>query len=125
MGFFKRLLGLEVKPGEPVALQDLAGYKKATGSNTPSLVYYFHLWCSSCQVMGGLLNEIGPDYTETIDFYKLDIHKVPEAATAQAVSAVPTLIIFLAGEPVARHSGLIPIDQLREWIEKNISPGIS
>ena len=120
MGFFKRLFGIEVKPGEPVSLPNNVDFNEAINSGTPSLVYFFHLWCSSCQVMSGLLNEIGPEYLGRINFYKVDVHKVPDAATAHKISGVPTQIIFSGGVPVARHTGLMPIDQLKDWIEAQL-----
>ena len=120
MGFFKRLFGIEVRPGEPAALSDMESFNEAVKSGRPSLVYFYHLWCSSCQVMGGLLNEIGPGYVGRIDLYKLDIHKVPGAAAKLSITGVPTLIIFSGGEPVARHTGLVPIDRIREWIEASL-----
>ncbi len=120
MGFFKRLFGIEVKRGEPVSLSNNAHFNEAISGDIPSLVYFFHLWCSSCQVMGGLLNEVGPEYIDRIDFYKVDIHKVPKAATAHRISGVPTQIIFSGGVPVARHTGLMPLDQLKDWIENHL-----
>ncbi len=117
MGFFKRLFGIEVKPGEPVPLSGIESFDEAVKGGRPSLIYFYHLWCSSCQVMGGLLNEMGPEYIDRIDLYKLDIHKVPGAAAKHSITGVPTLIIFSGGEPVARHTGLVPIDDIREWIE--------
>ena len=120
MGFFKRLFGIEVKPGEPVSLPDNVNFQKAINSGTPCLVYFFHLWCSSCQVMSGLLNEIGPEYLDKINFYKVDIHKVPGVAAEHGISGVPTQIIFSGGAPVARHTGLMPIDQLKDWIENHL-----
>ncbi|MBN2185664.1 MAG: thiol reductase thioredoxin [Candidatus Krumholzibacteriota bacterium] len=120
MGFFKRLFGIEVNPGEPVSLPDIASFNEAVNGEKPCLVYFFHLWCSSCQVMGGLLNEIGPEYLGRIDFYKVDIHKVPAAASEHKISGVPTQIIFSGGLPAARQTGLMPIDQLKEWIEGHL-----
>ena len=88
MGFFKRLFGIEVRPGEPAALSDMESFNEVVKSGRPSLVYFYHLWCSSCQVMGGLLNEIGPGYVGRIDLYKLDIHKVPGAAAKLSITGV-------------------------------------
>ena len=120
MGFFKRLFGIEVNPGEPVSLPNIVSFNEAVNGERPCLVYFFHLWCSSCQVMSGLLNEIGPGYLDRINFYKVDVHKVPDAAAVHGISGVPTQIIFSGGVPVARQTGLIPLDQLKEWIEDHL-----
>ncbi len=120
MGFLKRLLGLEVIPGEPVSLPSYKNFEEAINGDSPGLIYFFHLWCSSCQVMGGLLNEIGPEYVGKVNFFKLDIHKVPKVAAKLKISGVPTLIIFKKGNPVDRHTGLMPIDLLKEWIDSHL-----
>lgn len=120
MGFFKRLLGIETKPGEPAPLTD-AGLEGALGADDlPCFIYFFHLWCSSCQVMGGLLNEIGPEYADRARFYKLDISKNPSAASRFAVSAVPTIAVFRKGELIDQNKGLLHLNDLKEWIERNI-----
>ncbi len=120
MGFLRKLLGLEVKPGEPAPLTDGHFDREIKENDLPCFVYFYHLWCSSCQVMGGLLNEIGPEYAGRAVFYKLDVHKNPETMARFAVSSVPTVIALKKGEQVDRHSGLVPIDQIKEWVEKNI-----
>lgn len=124
MGFIKRILGLETKPGEPASLTDREFNDTIEKSGVPCFVYFFHLWCSSCQVMGGLLNEIGPEYSDRAVFYKLDVNKNPESMGRANVSAVPTIIAYRNGTPVDRHSGLIPLNPLKAWIEKNLEgPG--
>lgn len=120
MGFLRKLLGLEVKPGEPAPLTDSLFDQEIAGKELPCFVYFFSLWCSSCQVMGGLLNEIGPEYADKAFFYKLDVSKNPDATARFDVKAVPTVIALKKGELVDRHTGLVPIDQIKEWIEKNL-----
>mgnify|MGYP001765734338 CR=1 FL=1 len=120
MGFLRKLLGLEVKPGEPAPLSDSIFYNEIAGKELPCFVYFFSLWCSSCQVMGGLLNEIGPEYADKACFYKIDVSKNPEATARFEIKGVPTVIALKKGEPVDRHTGLVPIDEIRDWIEKNL-----
>ncbi|MBU8921355.1 MAG: thioredoxin [Bacteroidales bacterium] len=121
MGFIKRLLGLETKPGEPAPLTDERFDEEIAESGLPCFVYCFSLWCSSCQVMGGLLNEVGPDYADQARFFKLDVTKNPATASRLGIKGVPAIFFFRDGKPVESHTGLIPLDPLKEWIEMNIS----
>ncbi len=123
MGFFKKLLGLEQKPGEPVPLTDRELDQAISENGVTVFIYCFHLWCSSCQVMSGLLNEIGPDYVERAKFYKLDVSKNPASGQRFEVSGVPTIIALREGNVIDRHTGLIPLDPLKEWIESNLQQG--
>ncbi|MCK4538182.1 MAG: hypothetical protein KAV42_05230 [Candidatus Krumholzibacteria bacterium] len=121
MGFFKRLLGLETKPGEPAPLTDDQFDEEMSNGELPCFVYCFSLWCSSCQVMGGLLNEVGPDYADQARFFKLDVTKNPVTASRLGIKGVPAIFSFRNGKPVESHVGLIPLDPLKEWIERNIA----
>jgi thioredoxin 1 len=120
MGFIKRFLGLEIKPGEPKPLNKGSFDEEVLTGEIPSFVYFFHLWCSSCQVMGGLLNEVGPDYADRAEFFKMNVHKEPAIPARYKVAGVPTLIVFKKGEEADRLVGMHPLDPLREWIEKHL-----
>jgi len=120
MGFIKRLLGLETKPGEPETIDPERFERDVLRGDLPCVVEFYNLWCSSCQVMTGLLNEIGPGYLDRARFYKVNAERSPSIPPRYGVSGVPTLIIFKGGEPVDRLTGLVPIDELKAWIEQHL-----
>ncbi|MBD3180381.1 MAG: hypothetical protein GF417_12860 [Candidatus Latescibacteria bacterium] len=120
MGFIKRFLGLEQNPGEPEKLTDNTFEQVIAGSELPCMVYFFHLWCSSCQVMGGLLNEIGPEYIDRARFYKMDITKDPYTAEKFNVRSVPRILCFKNGEVSDSLTRLTPLDELKEWVESQL-----
>ena len=107
MGFLKRLLGIETKPGEPESIGDDSFEEEVLRSELPCVVEIYNLWCSSCQVMAGLLNEVGPDYLGKV---------IPQRFQ---VSGVPTILLIERGEVVDRLTGLVPLDELRDWIERH------
>jgi thiol-disulfide isomerase/thioredoxin len=123
MGFLKRLLGLETKPGEPETLDDRVFDDAIDEPDIPVFIFFFNLWCSGCQVMHGLLNEIGPDYIGRARFYKMDVNKSPHAVTALGIRGVPVLAVFSPGGRSDSTAGLLNITELREWIESRISGG--
>ncbi len=120
MGFWKRLLGLETRPGESEPLTDTTFDEKVLECKLPCFVLCFSLWCSPCQVMGGLLNEVGPGYLGKARFFKLDVSKNPHAPGRYQVKGVPTILVFSEGGLVARGTGLIPLNDLKEWIENQL-----
>ncbi|MBN1884265.1 MAG: hypothetical protein JW876_01915 [Candidatus Krumholzibacteriota bacterium] len=123
MGFLKRLLGLETIPGEPAPLTDASYDALVPASDLPCFVYVFTLMCSGCQVMGGLLNEIGPDYVGRALFFKLDATKNPRTAAAHGVTGVPTVLCIRGGSVADRLVGLVPLDDLRGWIDRALATG--
>jgi len=118
MGFFKRLLGLEQRPGETRPLRDESFEFEVLQSDIPSIVDFYSLICSPCQVMSGLLNEIGPDYIGKVNFFRLDVTKNPYTASRYNVSSVPTVIAYKKGKEAKRIVGLLHIDELRDWIDE-------
>ncbi len=120
MGFLKRLLGLEVRPGEPRSIRDDEFEGEIAGSDLPCFLYFYSLWCPSCQVTSGLLNELGPSYIGKASFYKMDVNKEPNTAAMFGIRSIPAVISFKNGTPADMLVGLAPIDELKGWIEKNL-----
>jgi thioredoxin 1 len=123
MGFLKRLIGLETKPGEPETLNEERFEGEVLRSELPCVVEFYNLWCASCQVMTGLLNEIGPGYLGRAKFYKVNVDRTPSIPLRFQISGVPTIVLFDGGEPKDRLTGLVPLNDLRAWIDERISAG--
>ena len=119
-GFIKRLLGIEVKPGEPEKLSDESFNEVITENSSLCFVHFYTLCNASCQVMGGLLNEIGPNYIGDAKFYKMDIRDNPYTPQRLNITGVPAVVVFKDGKPAEALTKLVPLNQLSEWIEKNI-----
>jgi thioredoxin len=120
MGFLKRLLGLETKPGEPVSIGEDRFDQEVVRSELPCVVEIYNLWCSSCQVMTGLLNEVGPEYLGRVKFFKVNAERSPSLPMRFQVSGVPTILLIRGGEAVDRLVGITPLDALKDWIERHI-----
>jgi thioredoxin 1 len=123
MGFIKRLLGLEQKPGEPKPISDGIFEETVLRNQLPCFVDFYNLWCAPCQVMGGLLNEVGPQYIGKAEFFKIDVNNNPGVAAKFKIRSVPTLIVFKNGKAVERHVGLIPLNPLKAMIERYAKGG--
>ena len=68
--------------------------------------------------MGGLLNEIGPDYVGRVNIFKLNVTQSPETAARFQIRSVPT-VVFLRGETlIVTIVGLLPLIPLREKLDR-------
>jgi thioredoxin-like negative regulator of GroEL len=121
MGFLQRFLGIERKPGEPEPVDDGLFDEALSGDGRPVFVFFYSLWCPQCQVMHGLLNELGPLFAGRARFLRMDVSKNPRTPGRFDIRGIPQIIVFHGGTPAGRLSGLIPIDELREWIEARMS----
>ena len=118
MSIFKKLFGGEPKPGKPIVISDESFESEVLGSEIPVALDFWSSTCAPCQVMGGLLDEIGPEYVGKVMIGKLRVDQNPETSGRFAVQSVPTLILFNKGKEIHRQVGLLPLNPLRQLFDK-------
>jgi thioredoxin 1 len=117
MGFLKNLFVKPLKPGKPRPVTDLSFREEVLESDIPVVVDFWSPRCPPCQVMGGLLDEIGPDYVGRVKIFKLNVDQNPETAMQYRVQSIPTVFFFNQGKPVDRIVGLLPLNPLRAKLD--------
>ena len=117
MGFLKNLFFKPPKPGKPLPVSDQSFREAVLESDIPTVVDFWSPRCSPCQVMGGLLDEIGPDYAGRVQIFKLNVEQNPQTAMEYRVQGVPTVIFFRQGRPVDRIVGLLPLKPLKAKLD--------
>ncbi|RKX24772.1 MAG: thiol reductase thioredoxin [Candidatus Zixiibacteriota bacterium] len=118
MGFFNSIFNRPPKPGKPRPITDESFEQEVIESDIPAVVDFWSSTCPPCQVMGGLLNEIGPDYAGRVNIFKLNVVQNPQTAMHYQVRSIPTLILFSNGRAVDKIVGLLPLNPLREKFDK-------
>jgi thioredoxin len=83
-----------------------------SGSETPVLVDFYATWCGPCQMMATILTTVSSQLRGQLKIVKIDTDKYPQIASQHRVAALPTLVLFKAGQPVDRIEGVLPADQL-------------
>jgi thioredoxin 1 len=106
-------------PGKPQPVDDANFAAEVLASKTPVLVDFWAPWCAPCRLVGGLLEEIGPEYHGRLRIVKLNVDESPQTAAAFGISSIPTMILFKDGKAVDHAVGAMPLHPLREWIERH------
>jgi thioredoxin 1 len=88
--------------------------------NKPVLVDFFADWCGPCKVQAPILKEVKTDIGDQVRIIKIDVDQSPAIAQQYAVSGIPTLILFMNGQPVWRQSGVATRKQLVDVIRQHI-----
>jgi thioredoxin 1 len=117
MGFFQKLFGITPKPGKPREITE-DEFDEIVKSTKPMVVDFYSLTCPPCQVMGGLLNELGPAYAGQIEFFKMNVDRNPRAAATFQIQSVPTVLLIHRGKIADRIVGLLPLMPLKDKIER-------
>ncbi len=90
--------------------------------NIPVLVDFWATWCKPCKQLDPMLETIVNEIDGSIRLAKVDVDANPKLAMQFQVRTVPTVIAFQNGKVVAEFSGLLPQNDLDEFIELLLPP---
>ena len=68
-----------------------------------------------------VLDEVTPEYSDEINFYKVDIEEEPEIASLFRVMSVPQVSMIRKDGSTEKALGSMNPDQLKYWLEGLIS----
>jgi len=91
-------------------------------SSVPVFVDFWAPWCGPCQQMGPMVEEFAQEYDAgKLKIGKLNVDDYGEIAGKYGILSIPTFIIFKNGEPVDQTMGGMMKEQLKAFIDKNVS----
>ena len=88
-----------------------------SNSETPLVVDFYAPWCGPCQLMASILEEVKEQLKEQIKIVKINVDSYPDLASRYQVHALPTLVVFKAGQPVRRIEGVVKSNQLVQQLQ--------
>jgi thioredoxin 2 len=92
-------------------------------STTPVLVDLWAPWCGPCRMVSPALERLATDRRGRVKLAKVDVEAAPRLSQRFEIRAVPTLMVFRDGEPIARQAGAAPEPALRSWLDGALSGG--
>ena len=70
------------------------------------LADFWATWCSSCKMLGTVLEQAAKDMPENVTIVKIDVDDAQELAKKLGVASLPTLMLYKDGVAVKTVSGM-------------------
>jgi thioredoxin 1 len=92
---------------------DKAGFQRdVLGAAQPVMVDFTATWCGPCKMLEPVVKELATLWEGKVKVYKLDVDDHSDIAMQYGVMGVPTLILFVNGQPAQRLTGYQPKDRI-------------
>ncbi|GAA2447449.1 thioredoxin [Streptomyces mauvecolor] len=87
------------------------------GAALPVLVEFTADWCPPCRQIAPVLSALAAEEADRLKIVQLDVDTNPETTTKYGVLSMPTLMVFVDGEPVKSMVGARPKRRLLQELE--------
>ncbi len=91
--------------------------KEVLQSKEAVLVDFWAPWCMPCKIIAPSVEKLAEELKGKVKVAKSNVDEAPEVATELSVLNIPTLVVFKAGQEVARIIGV----NSKEAIEAKIN----
>lgn len=93
---------------------------KARGNGKPTFVNFGAEGCKRCDRMEPIREKLAEEHEGQVDVVFVHVRKQQMLASRYGVRGIPHLVFFDAdGKQVHTHTGFMPEEQIREWLEKS------
>jgi thioredoxin 1 len=89
-------------------------------ADLPVLVDFGAEWCHPCKQLDPIVEELAEEWDGRVKVFKLDVDSNINTTMNYGVMGVPSLILFIEGEPVERLTGLVPKQRILKAIDPHL-----
>lgn len=82
----------------------------------PVLVDFWAPWCAPCRVVSPLVERLAEERPGQLKVVKVNSDTAPTLAQRFGIRGIPTLVLLDHGKEVARVTGALPAEALRNWV---------
>lgn len=100
----------------PLLLNDETFSRTITESDVPVAVDFYADWCGPCRMMAPAVDALAAHLQGKALVAKLNTDHSARTASGYNIRGIPTTIVFKGGKEVARQSGAIPLEGLKQLL---------
>lgn len=84
----------------------------------PVIVDFWAPWCEPCRALGPVLERLAAESAGQFLLVKVDVDQQPGIGQAFGVRSIPHVFALRNGQLADQFMGVLPEDQIREWLGK-------
>lgn len=86
----------------------------------PVLVEFGAVWCGPCKMLEPIVEELAAEWDGRVKVVRLDVDHSPNIAMQYQVMSVPTLMLFIDGQPQQRLTGYMPKNKIVDKLSQSL-----
>jgi thioredoxin 1 len=107
--------------GNIVEISDGTFEQEVLQSDIPVLVDFWAPWCGPCRAIAPVIEELNTEYAGKVKMAKCNVDDNPKTPSRYGIRAIPTLIIFKAGNVSEQITGAVAKSQIAAAIDKVVA----
>jgi thioredoxin 2 len=102
----------------PMVLNDETFSRTINETDLPVAVDFYADWCGPCRMMAPAVDALAAHLQGKALVTKLNTDLSQRTASGFNIRGIPTTIVFKGGKEVARQSGALPLEGLKQLVAK-------
>ncbi len=106
--------------GHPVALGVDSFAAHQARSDLPLLVDFWAPWCQPCLMMAPNFEAAAGELEPHVRLAKVDTQSEPTLGQQFGIRSIPTMVLFVRGQEIARQAGAMGALDIIRWTQANL-----